>query len=72
MNSNSAVDIEIDEESYEIKAIKAYLAKEISISDLRASLNLKRSQTYRCGSACKKNPVGGVIGVQKGPLISMV
>lgn len=47
MSSNSSVDIEIDEESYEIKAIKAYLAKEISISDLRASLGLKRSQTYR-------------------------
>ena len=25
-----------------------------------------------CGSACKKEPVGGVIGFQKGPLISMV
>ncbi len=25
-----------------------------------------------CGSACKKDPVSGVIGVQKGPLISMV
>ena len=25
-----------------------------------------------CGSACKKDPLGGVIGVQKGPLISMV
>lgn len=47
MSSSSSVDIDIDEESYEIKAIKAYLAKEISISDLRASLGLKRSQTYR-------------------------
>ena len=26
----------------------------------------------RCGSACKKDPVSGVIGVQEGPLISMV
>ncbi len=25
-----------------------------------------------CGSACKKDPLGGVIGVQQGPLISMV
>ena len=25
-----------------------------------------------CGSACKKDPVSGVIGVQEGPLISMV
>ena len=25
-----------------------------------------------CGSACKKDPLSGVIGVQKGPLISMV
>ena|GEM_PF-4297718 len=24
-----------------------------------------------CGSACKKDPLSGVIGVQKGPLISM-
>ena len=27
---------------------------------------------FHCGSACKKDPVSGVIGVQKGPLISMV
>ena len=27
---------------------------------------------HMCGSACKKDPVSGVIGVQKGPLISMV
>ena len=47
MSSNSPVNIEIDEDSYEIKAIKAYLAKEISISDLRTSLGLKRTQTYR-------------------------
>ena len=26
----------------------------------------------RCGSACKKDPLSGVIGVQQGPLISMV
>ena len=25
-----------------------------------------------CGSACKKDPLSGVIGVQQGPLISMV
>ncbi len=25
-----------------------------------------------CGSACKRDPLSGVIGVQKGPLISMV
>jgi hypothetical protein len=27
---------------------------------------------FYCGSACKKDPLSGVIGVQKGPLISMV
>jgi len=26
----------------------------------------------RCGSACKRDPLSGVIGVQQGPLISMV
>jgi ABC-type nitrate/sulfonate/bicarbonate transport system permease component len=34
---------------------------------------LVASQTIPlCGSACKKDPVSGVIGVQEGPLISMV
>ena len=28
--------------------------------------------SLRCGSAWKKDPVSGVIGVQQGPLISMV
>jgi len=29
-------------------------------------------QALRCGSAWKKDPVSGVIGAQKGPLISVV
>ena len=32
----------------------------------------KRAFSERCGSACKRDPVSGVIGVQKGPLILMV
>lgn len=39
--------IEIDDETYEAKAIRAFLAKEITISDLQASLELSRSYTYR-------------------------
>ncbi len=35
--------------------------------DLRGALTVPT-----CGSACKKDPLGGVIGVQQGPLISMV
>jgi hypothetical protein len=31
-----------------------------------------KTSDLSCGSACKKDPVSGVIGVQKGPLISMV
>ena len=30
------------------------------------------SDTIDCGSAWKKDPVSGVIGAQKGPLISVV
>ena len=30
------------------------------------------SSGRKCGSACKKDPLSGVIGVQQGPLISMV
>jgi len=30
------------------------------------------ADTVKCGSACKKAPLSGVIGVQQGPLISMV
>lgn len=44
---NSEFGIEIDEETYEIKAIKAYIAKEISSADLQASLELGRAQTFR-------------------------
>ena len=31
-----------------------------------------RRDDLRCGSACKRDPVSGVIGVQKGPRILMV
>ena len=31
-----------------------------------------RDMGHVCGSACKRDPFGGVIGVQQGPLISMV
>ncbi|MDQ2879593.1 MAG: hypothetical protein M3R41_11035 [Pseudomonadota bacterium] len=36
------------------------------------SVNNTREPDQDCGSACKKDPLGGVIGVQQGPLISMV
>ena len=32
----------------------------------------KLAPSLTCRSACKKDPLSGVIGVQKGPLISMV
>jgi len=47
MDERGGVDIQVDEESYEIKAIKTFLAGEISIGDLRVSLGLGRAQTYR-------------------------
>lgn len=38
---------DIDEETYESKAIAAYLANEISAVDLIESLGVSRAQTYR-------------------------
>ncbi|MBL7439304.1 helix-turn-helix domain containing protein, partial [Escherichia coli] len=43
-----------------IKAIKAYLAKEISISDLRTSLGLKRTQTYRLVDRYREHGAAGL------------
>ena len=39
---------------------------------IRAHDQLIQVLRLRCGSACKKDPVSGVIGVQEGPLNSMV
>jgi DNA-binding winged helix-turn-helix (wHTH) protein/transposase len=39
--------IEVDEESYEIKAIKAYLSGDLKARDLRASLEVSRPTMYR-------------------------
>ena len=42
-----------------------------SVNDNFAELDRLLSNET-CGSACKKDPLSGVIGVQQGPLISMV
>lgn len=47
MESGGSIDIEVDEESYEVKALEAYLAGKISRQDLEVSLELGRAQTYR-------------------------
>ncbi len=39
---------------------------------LKICVRTPTSEPFACGPACKKDPVSGVIGVQKGPLISMV
>ncbi|WP_422061192.1 ISNCY family transposase [Sphingopyxis sp.] len=47
MDTDGSSALEIDDEAYETKAIKAYLANEISFADLEASLELKRAQVRR-------------------------
>ena len=47
METSSEPYIEVEEDSYEVRAIEAFLAGEIRIGDLQASLELKRAQTYR-------------------------
>jgi hypothetical protein len=42
------------------------------MSASRTKFYLDKQNSKWCGSACKKDPLSGVIGVQKGPLISMV
>ncbi len=44
----------------------------LDVSAMSKSYRGAGSASYHCGPACKKDPVSGVIGVQKGPLISMV
>jgi hypothetical protein len=44
-------------------------------ASMTSQITLSRDEALlaqSCGSACKKDPLSGVIGVQKGPLISMV
>jgi transposase len=41
-------------------------------SKISASAVRRIWKAHGCGSACKRDPLGGVIGVQQGPLISMV
>lgn len=43
----SEPEIEVDDESYEIKAIKAYLAGDLKARDSRASLEVSRPTMYR-------------------------
>lgn len=51
--------IQVDDETYEFKAIQAYLAGDIRFPDLQASLELSRAQTYRLVAQFKKDgPVG--------------
>lgn len=47
MEIPGGVEIYVDEEPYEISALQAYLAGEISIGDLQVSLDLGRAHTYR-------------------------
>lgn len=60
MDEDNSVDIEVDDESYEIKAIRAYCADEISIADLQMSLDLERAQTYRVVKRFRKHGPDGL------------
>ena len=66
MHANNDVEIEVDEESYEISAIQAYLAGEISIGDLQVSLELGRAQTYRLVGRCRRDSPEGLRSRKKG------
>jgi len=52
-------------------AAKLELLKLQGTQDLE-SVKLQLSAIIACRSACKKDPLSGVIGVQQGPLISTV
>ena len=60
MGSDEAVDIEIDEEPYELKALEAYLSGKISRQDLEISLELGRAQTYRLIGEYKRRGPGAL------------
>ena len=66
MHANNDVEIEVDEESYEISAIQAYLAGEISIGDLQVSLELGRAQTYRLVGRYRRDGPEGLRSRKKG------
>jgi transposase len=61
MTDEIELDIEVDEEAYEVKAIKAFLAKEISLEDLQVSLERGRAQTYRLVKRYKSEGPSGLI-----------
>lgn len=66
MQRTDELQIEVDEETYEIKAIGAYLRKEISAADLQVSLNVSRAQMYRLIKRYQMSGPDGLISKKKG------
>ena len=60
MTSGDECKIQIDEETYELKAINAFLAGDLRLSDLQASLELSRAQTYRLVARVKEYGAAGL------------
>ena len=59
-------EIEIDDEIYEVKAIKAYLRGELKAKDLHASLEVSRATAHRMVSRFKEEGAEGLISKKVG------
>ena len=62
---------QIDQLLTVFRALLRIGALEAGVSGNRIEM-IDLTDLMECGSACKKDPLSGVIGVQQGPLISMV
>jgi transposase len=58
--------IEVDEESYEVKAIRAYLRGELKARDLQASLEVSRPTMYRMISRYRESGPAGLVSKKAG------
>lgn len=61
-----ALSIEVDDESYELKAITAYVRGEIKARDLQESLGVSRSTMYRMIDRFKQSGAAGLLSQKVG------
>lgn len=58
---NEPANIEVEEESYEVKAIKTYIAGKLKAKDLQASLGVSRPTMYRMVNRFRTSGADGLI-----------
>ncbi len=64
--ADTELEIEVDDETYEVKAIKAYIRGELKAKDLQASLDVSRATAHRMVARYKKEGAEGLISKKVG------